>query len=618
MAVALVVACRPAAADELLPGAKPVFPSYSEMAKGPLRVRLRPGTKTPGLIEYCAKKGAKDHMAAAKRLETVDSWWLATGDPQDQLVYLKSGKPVTVTQHILDFYTRKSAGDTAIDKQVRFFQQNAKGDLTFEVGEWENYLNAWWDKNIDSLILFDKTDAELRAMDRRGVYETMVRALRAWKARVGGHLSLANGYGLLSHCAEIGLDAIGTETSENIPGTQVQRAFCRGAARQFGIPWFEQISVWYANSVAAACPAPDIYNNGFRGGPDCGHSLSHLARHWYTAWFGGAAYVMPEASQSVLYNLPWGGAAFPADAELSPYGVEAAKLAKLMRTADIGVPYTPFAVVLDKYHGRWTVWGKPWGRFAETTGDKMIPRFFDQLFPGQSLGPGREERYLCPSPYGDTFDVLVNNADRTAWSAYPVILAIGDISWTADEAAFLRKYVADGGILALSQTSASGLDRQLTGVADGAFGPTADAETVMTSAEGTPLLIRRDIGRGHVFVSAADEETPFPKTFLDALAARLMPFRVNGKVETLVNRTRDGWALMIVNNNGITKDPKTAPVVDPSAVEHVRLTFEAKTPAASELIAAEPVACVKSGDKWTLDVDVPPGELRLLKITEGR
>lgn len=80
-------------------------------------------------------------------------------------------------------------------------------------------------------------------MDRRGIYETMISTLKEWKARVHGHLSLANGYGLLSHCAEIGLDAVGIKTSENIPATQVKRAFARGAARQFGVPWFEQVSV---------------------------------------------------------------------------------------------------------------------------------------------------------------------------------------------------------------------------------------------------------------------------------------------------------------------------------------------------------------------------------------
>jgi hypothetical protein len=550
-----------AAADELLPGEAPSLPSYARLSEGSLRVRLRPGTTKPGLIEYCAKKGAKEHLSAVQRLGTVDSWWLATGDPEDQLIYLKSGRPVTITQHILPFYLKKAADDPQIAKQVDFFLQNAKGAATFEVGEWENYLNAWWDRSIESAPVFSKTDAELRAMDRRGIYDTMIATLQEWKNRVHGHLSLVNGYGLLSHVAEIGLDAVGIETSENIPCTQVKRAFARGAARQFGIPWFEQVSVWYGNSVAAGSPVPDIYNNGFRGGLDCGHSLSHLSRHWFTSWFSGAAYVMPEASESVLYTLPWGGDAFPADAKLSPYGVRAVELAHLMRTADIGVPYVPFAVLVNKYHGRWTVWGKPWGRFEETSGDKMVVRFFDQVFPGQSKGPGREERYLCPSPYGDTFDVLVNNADRTAWGAYPVILAVGDIPWTPVDAAWLEKYASDGGILALNEINVRGLDREFTGLAENGFTPASNAKVVLASKDGRPLLIRRDVGRGHVFVSAANpgedpkQEMPFPPQLLDALAAHFLPFQVMGKVQTLINRTPDGWALMIVNNNGITKDP---------------------------------------------------------------
>jgi hypothetical protein len=613
---------NPSADDGLLPGDACSMPSYMTLSEGPLRVRLRPGTRQPGLIEYCAKKGAKEHLAAVQRLETVDSWWLATNDPQDQLIYLESARPVTITQHILPFYLKTADNDPQIAKQVNFFLQNAKATATFEVGEWENYLNAWWDRSIESAPVFGKTDAELRTMDRRAIYDSMIATLQEWKNRVHGHLSLVNGYGLLSHAAEIGLDAVGIETSENIPCTQVKRAFARGAARQFGIPWFEQVSVWYSNTVSASSPVPDIYHNGFCGGLDCGHSLSHLSRHWFTAWFSGAAYVMPEASQSVLYTLPWGGDTFPANAQLSPFGLRAVELARLMRTTNIGVPYAPFAVLVNKYHGRWTVWGKPWGRLEETIGDRMVVRFFDQVFPGQSKGPGREERYLCPSPYGDTFDVLVNNADRTAWDAYPVILAVGDIPWTPEDESWLTKYVGRGGILALNEIHARGLDREFTGLGHTGFTPAPNAKVVLASTDGRPLLIRHSVGRGYVFISAANsrddpaQEMPFPPRLFDALAARFLPFKVSGNVQTLINRTPDGWALMIVNNNGITKDPKSAPVIDPSATEHVRLSFRANDPKARELIAGKQVQCVKSDRIWTLDLEVPPGELRLLMIAE--
>jgi len=451
--------------------------------------------------------------------------------------------------------------------------------------------------------------------------------VRRWKASARDRMIMANGYGMLPHLAEVGLDAIGIETSETIPATQVKRAFARGAARQFGIPWFEEVSVWFGASVSGGMPTSSIvvdHPNTPIGG-NAGHSVSHLMRHWFTSWFSGAGHVMIETSPNLLFEKPYING-FPADAKLSRYGIEAQRLAGLMKHHDIGVPYTPFAVLISKYHGRWSVWGKPWGRLEETPGDKMTERFFDQVFPGQSLGPGKEERYLCSSPYGDTFDVLVNNAARDAWRAYPVILAVGDIPWTAEDIAFLKGYVQDGGILALNEFNLEGWDRDWIGLASGGFAASAEAQTVLSGNDGQPRLIRRTVGKGCVLVSSSTPEPnlnqpmAFPDALLRSLADQYIPFRVEGDVQTLINRTKEGWALMVVNNKGITKELHVdqAPVITPSATQQVSIAFQGKRSRVSEEIYGSKLQ-IETNDTGAVQhirFDLPPGELRLITIHE--
>jgi hypothetical protein len=615
----------------LLPPTIPNPPSYESLSAGPLRVRLFPGQTTPCLQHYVNLNSGSSigaFVAAVERHGLTGSWAVMSLPSRDAL------RPIVATQRpvccyfaiapVLNHRLDQDAVTRAAMDAVRDMQ---KGFYTFGVCEWENTFFRHWEPETDTTAVFGATPTELGRMDRAGNHEVVTRTARRWKEAVGGRMMMANGYGMLSHIAEIGLDAIGVETSETIPATQVKRAFARGAARQFGIPWFEEVSIWFGASVTGGMPESTIlpsWPNTPVGG-EAGHSASHLRRHWFTAWFGGANHVMLEGSPQVLFEVPWADE-FPPDARLSRYGTNARELARLMSSVDVGVPYTPFAVLVSRHHGRWSVWGKPWGRLEKTPGDTMTERFFDQVFPGQSQGPGREERYLCSSPYGDTFDVLVNDADRRAWRAYPVILAVGDIAWTPDDVRFLEDYVRDGGILVLDELHLAGWDRAFVGVAAEGFAPTREARAVMAGSDGAARLIRRDVGKGCVFVSRpappADgrAQEAFPEELLAELAARHLPIRIDGDVQTLVNRTRAGWAVMVVNNKGITKELHVdrEPAIDPSARQRVGISFRGKPAAASDLMDGSPLPLTSTGagDEHGLRFELQPGEIRLLSIDE--
>lgn len=612
---------------DIVPGPRPDPPSCEALAQGPLRVRLLPGQDTACLQHYIALKAGSstaNYIAAVEREGLSGSWAIMGLLPHEGLrQFIATRRPMCCYFTTVPVQNHRLEHDAPMLAAKAEIELNHEGFYTFGVCEWENSFFRHWEKETDTTAVYGRTPAELGGLSRADTYEVVAHTARRWKASVGDRMIMATGYGMLSHLAEIGLDAIGIETSETIPATQVKRAFVRGAARQYGIPWFEEVSVWFGAAVSGGMPEATIlpvWPNTPVGGA-AGHSASHLRRHWFTAWFSGANHIMLEASPQVLFEVPWSDE-FPDRPRLSRYGRNARQLAALMGSVNIGVPYTPYAVLVSKHHGRWSVWGRPWGRLEETIGDTMTERLFDQLFPGQSRGPGAEERFLCPSPYGDTFDVVVNDAERTSWRAYPVILAVGDIGWTPDDIRFLEDYVAGGGILALSELHMAGWDRAFLGVVADGFAPMDDARTVIRWSDGSPRVIRHDVGKGCVLVARADPDrrTAFPDELLAALADRFLPFRIEGDVQTLINRTPTGWMLMVVNNNGITKELHVdrEASVDPAATQRVGITCRGHIAAAAELIAAAPIRSepADDGEARILRFDLGPGEIALIEITE--
>ncbi|MFM7205252.1 MAG: hypothetical protein ACKO4T_01080 [Planctomycetaceae bacterium] len=626
MPIAALAGAAEVGSTGILPPPTGSWPAAAELATGPLRVRFFPGQQSPSLQHYMNLESAAsvtNLVAAVDECGVPGSWAVMSVPSVEMLTRLaETERPLCCYFAMQPVQTHALAMHPATRQAMEEVRRLQGAFFTFGVCEWENAFYRHWQPETDTSAVFGVTPAELRGMSRAEIHEVVVRTARRWKESVGGRMTMANGYGMLSHLAEIGLDAVGVETSETIPATQVKRAFARGAARQFGIPWFEEVSVWFGASVSGGMPEATIlpFWPDTPVGGEAGHSASHLRRHWFTAWFSGASHVMLEASPRVLFEVPWTGE-FPAAARLSRYGREARHLADLMARVDLGTPYTPFAVLVGRHHGRWSVWGRPWGRLEPTIGDAMMERFFDQVFPGQSQGPGREERYLCSSPFGDTFDVVVNDADRSSWHAYPVILAVGDIAWTAEDVDFLVNHAASGGIVVLNEIHVEGWGRETLGLAAESFQPTAEARVAVASDDGQARVIRRDVGRGCLMVCRAEggsgsPDTAFPELLLVELAERCLPFRVRGDVQTLVNRTPDGWAVMIVNNKGITKDLHVdrPPAIDASSAQPVEIVFRGRPAAVTDIVTGESIPAGLDG--MAIRFILPPGELRIVAVEE--
>jgi hypothetical protein len=141
---------------------------------------------------------------------------------------------------------------------------------------------------------------------------------------------------------------------------------------------------------------------------------------------------------------------------------------------------------------------------------------------------------------------------------------------------------------------------------------------------GRPLFIRRDHGRGSVFVAASSPGSesgaadPYPRASLDEHPSRYIPFRISGKVQTLVNRTDDGWAVMVVNNNGITKEPNrdALPVLDPGQTQVVVISFCCEVAEASDMASQQPLEVHRTatGREARIQSRLAPGDLKMVSI----
>jgi hypothetical protein len=292
---------------------------------------------------------------------------------------------------------------------------------------------------------------------------------------------------------------------------------------------------------------------------------------------------------------------------LSRLGEEGARFyAFTKRYPDRGIPYTPVGLLIDPLHGIYPGFGEKlaWNAFPYTPADQRILDFWETFFPNSLdvQGKRNEKGYLVASPYGDILDVILNNAPDSILASYPVLLLAGEVTQDALLAERLRQYVRQGGKLLLSEAGAKRT----------AIARSLKLKPDMLSAVGLAYVgVRR--GRGAVVVYR--EDGPASAGALAKLLAQvrdeLIPLRVSSGLESLYNRTADGWIVTLVNNEGITKTYNEPPRVDVApAMAAVRYTGPGRVSAAC--------LCTPEGDQpldsADIRLDIPPGEVRVVRL----
>lgn len=370
-----------------------------------------------------------------------------------------------------------------------------------------------------------------------------------WKS-TKGHLTYHH------YAAEFGFDIIGSEIGCLVKGYQMTLAFNRGAARQYAKPWYVDVSPWFDDYGMLDYSGEAIW--GYASGDTFGHSLSLFRRSYFMSYISGASWIIAEAGGINFFypQLDDNG-----NYKISPLGEVGKEFNDFAKTnPDIGIPYTPFGIMLDYYHG--TNYGslhrkKAFEIFPYNDGDNMSWSIIDKFFPGSWFTWYRPETgFLTNSPYGDTCDIILQNAPEQVINSYPAIILSGDINFNVEESAKILKYVIQGGTLVINSAYLR-------------FFP----EFIIKDSNRENITFEN----GRVIVYGPDFCTDLFDDILADLTEELVPFSISGKVEYLINVKNDSIILTVINNEGVKKESRGLAIIDESKRQTVDIVFKGKS-----------------------------------------
>ena len=232
---------------------------------------------------------------------------------------------------------------------------------------------------------------------------------------------------------------IGCQICESKPNIPLWVAILRGAAGQYGLRWWTSPAEWNLWGSKA-------YRGENWGSPEMGSSLSLLRRAWILSYMYGTSAIMGQY------------AFFMPDDSLSPVGNVFMDAKKWIEAhPERGVIHTPVALIWDFYTGYVTARHAPlrdkpymaWGNIPYTRAHYQIDAVNDAFWPGiaDSGYMHNEDGYLCDTPCGDIFDVLLSNTSLSTLSKYSAAVVLGTrIEGRLFET--LKQFVARGGSIA--------------------------------------------------------------------------------------------------------------------------------------------------------------------------
>ena len=457
---------------------------------------------------------------------------------------------------------------------------------------------------------------------------------------------------------ELGLKTVGYELDATNSHTAMRIAFERGAARQYGGRWINYAS----SNFGDACNY--FYQNPVvpRGAGGWFHSKYAVTdgvsavwyrKFYYANYLGGASAIYWEQGLGNQWFKPGPG---EHPVQMTAFGRATEDfMGFVSRLPDRGEPYSPIAFLLSYGHGYEPVSYdcKQLSYFEESAYDRELRELFNVAWYPAVVDESRpiapDYQSLSSGTYGDIFDVLVDRPNRlAALNDYPIVWAAGDVELGGQNAQALANYVQRGGTLVVNVNAARGkLPESLLGVkisnekrtgsswtpAGGAaqactpyemavIQPQAKTRVLATGEGGAPLIVSNDLGRGTVILTAIPgmmglDEVAHPALpyLLNGLTDRLLPIEVlvngkrpQGEIAYQLNRTKDGWLVMLMNNRGVDKTQSGIARVDRTAYADVTLRTNLNVQAAREYTQPRDLP-VANGQ---LTVRVHPGDVQVV------
>ncbi len=491
------------------------------------------------------------------------------------------------------------------------------------------------------------------------VYKTTVDE-RHWSSGISCLAAESTALAHLYH--ETGARTVGYEEDATNVHVPMRVAFERGAARQYGGAWINYASGNFGDACNYFTQEPRVP----RGAKAWFHSKYAITdgvsacwyrKLYYLNYLGGASSIYWEQNLENQWLLP-GPGTHPV--QLSPFGRATEDFqAFVSRLPDRGEPYAPVALFLSYGHGYDRVNNecRMLRHFREDKNDLELRELFNVCWhptareEGQPIAPDGQS--MPGGVYGNVFDVLVDRPARAkALLDYPVTWAAGDVDLMPLRAA-LEEYLRRGGTLVVNVEAARGLPAEWLGfkatgktkvceewapdgaaalaatpyeVADVAL---AGAKVLAWAAPKVPLIVRRQVGAGAVIVTLCprllgqDERAhPALPWLMNGVTADLLPVEVRradgtpltGEVMYQVNRTKDGWLVLLVSTRGVDKTQHGVARVDRRAFVDVAVRTSLALKTAKEWTEPRELTTEKKEGATEVRVRVHPGDVQVIGL----
>lgn len=404
-----------------------------------------------------------------------------------------------------------------------------------------------------------------------------------WES-ITGHLQYQH------YAGEMGFDVLGVEIGEVVNSYQMHIAFTRGAAKQFGTPWLVDFSPWL-NDGMLDYSGERVW--GDSSGANKGHSVSLHERSYYMSYMSGANWIIAEAGGINFFypKLDADGNYF-----LTPLGKAGQKFNEFtINNSDIGIPYTPFGILLDYYHG--TYYGSDYPKRAFETfpyneGDNLTWSILDKFFPDSwKQWERKEKNALTNSPYGDTCDVIMQNAPQEILNSYPAIILSGDIRFSEEETGKIITYIMQGGTAIINTAYLKYFPEIIK----------SDGDNTMTCY----------LGKGKAIVYGPDYCSDRLDAILNELTAKYIPFTISGNIEYLMNVKKDSIILTIINNDGVLKPVNEPVIIDQTKNQFIEIVYKGddtikwvKDLRTGKMMATKPI----------FTVNIEPGDFNIIEF----
>lgn len=399
------------------------------------------------------------------------------------------------------------------------------------------------------------------------------------------------------YTAEFGYDILGCELGADIPGSSLSVAFTRGAAKQYGKTWFVDFSLWGAGSEGIGGSMlnysndPTAFNatgEASVNNADGGQGLSATRRHHLYAYMSGARWLINEAGGNNAFYTEVGDDGYY---KLSPHGLVFQEVYDFTRrNSDRGYTYTPYAVVLDYYHGLpFGLWNgnKVFEAFMPDAGDMMTQNLFSLFYPGWNKLTVYAENQLVNTPFGDTADVLLQNASQKVLNSYPVVILSGSIEFKEEEVKRYRAYVKQGGTLLLNTAYLKYFPEYKSDVSE------------ITD------------GKGKVIVYGDDYSVDELPEILTKLNKELIPFEIEGDVQYMMNVKNGSLVLTLINNKGVTKPTEGQEIIDQTKIQDIKIRYTGKNSVLEVRDWFTGETLKKSGEQT---VTLAPGDMAVIEF----